>query len=130
MTATTRGKIMIKTTLENKILEADEKLQMSENDLNWLTSSEFKNYMDAWIELQNFYLRNSGNVVLTVSSFVLRSYLRLTRKLNQILHNPQLLKYHAQVADTLDGFEYVMDSIIDKAFYELHYQEDEDENKL
>lgn len=121
---------MIKTTLENNILEADKKLHLSENDMSWLKSSEFKNFLDAWIDLHNFYLRNSGNVVLTVSSFVVSSYLRYTRKLNQMLHDPTLLKYHDQIVSSLDAIEYSMDGIIGQAFYELHHQEDEEENDL
>lgn len=121
---------MIKTILENKILEAEEKFLMSETDMNWLKSSELQNYLDAWDELHNFYLRNSGNVVLTVSSFVLRSYLSYTRKLNRMLHDPMLLKYHDQLSSCLDAIEYMMDGILGEAFYELHSQEDEEENEL
>jgi len=117
----------MKTTLENKILEADKKLRISETNMNWLKSSELLNYLKAWFELQSFYVHNSD--LLTVSSFVLSSYLRYTKKLNRMLHDPMLLEYHDQIYDKLISIESSMETITQQAFYKLYPLEGEEENE-
>lgn len=111
--------------LEKRIVEAELELGVSNQDLSWLTSSAFSEFLGAWKELVDYYQSSDDDTTTQIGCEVLSVYLRLTRFLSGVLNDRKLASpYDEEVEEALATLETYIDQIISKGYAKIHRDED------
>ena len=115
--------------LEKKVVNARNKLNLSQEDFDWLTSQETSEFLRAWLNLHAYYLAHDGDTT-EIDFEVLHSYFDVERFLQQILRNPKYTEHHIQAFRLLEALEGFIDDLIKQGYRQAYpdiYKSFEDE---
>lgn len=101
---------------EKKLLSKWEAINFSD-DLTWIKSPEFKDFITGWSDLAAFYETHSGSSVTgNMSIEIIECYLMTTRILTKMLSDAHYLDYHTDAREALSALEYWMDEIVKQGY--------------
>lgn len=108
-----------RANLEQKIVEAKNRLNLSQEDLSWITSKAVVDLLRALLDLKLYYLTHDGDTT-AVNFEVLRCYFDVERTLQRILRNPDHAEYFFPASECLGAFEDWMDEIIKQGYRQAY----------
>jgi hypothetical protein len=110
---------MTKEELEKRIVETYSQIEVSDKDLNWLSSPQFIAFLDAWSDLYQYYMRHDGDTKYLYFE-VVAVYLEITRLLNLLLREPTHSTYFDSIREALAGLEYTMDGLTQEGYRQIN----------
>jgi hypothetical protein len=110
---------MSKEALEKRIVETRYKLNISANDLSWISSPEFVAFLDAWSDLYRYYMKHDGDTKYLYFE-VVAIYLEITRFLNILLRDPKHSASADLIEESLGSLEYTMDGLTQEGYRQIN----------
>ena len=118
-----------KQELEKKIVEARKRIELSHDDLAWITSREVSVFIRAFAALHYYYITHDGDTT-SISFEVLQAYFSVERVLQKILRKPSHATHHEQAHRLLEAIEGSIDDLIKQGYRQVYpevYESFEDE---
>jgi hypothetical protein len=108
-----------KATIEQKIVEAKNRLNLSLKDLSWTTSDVATDLLRALVDLKYYYLTHDGDTT-AINFEVLRCYFDIERILQRILRNQEYAEHFGQASEWLVALEGWIDDLIKQGYRQVH----------
>ena len=108
-----------KNELEKKVVEARNRITLSQEDLSWITAKEVGVFLRALAALHYYYLTHDGDTT-AINFEVLHAYLSVERVLQRILRNPKSAAHHVQAHRLLEAIEGSIDDLIKQGYRQVY----------